>query len=737
MRAAASSQPSPEAALRELDGLLFAGGWFAINPRNVRVAGVRPGTLRSALELVGRGEVATIVGELRPEVRAVDVDLAGDLGAFATETIADWCRRRGLWHLVRPSGGAYGRAHVLVVPGVHLEDLHAQVLLLRRELRAGRNDVDLRTHLRPLSAPHRLRGMTPAPDGAAAALDELRSLLPVMTAAAGTRRPPKRRAEVVSIAGPQAPLTPAGRRRRDLDEAWSIYLARGRRAAGGPFDRDPSSRSQIELEATTQFVICGWSEDEAWRAITGAHPEAFTKARSRGRRWWWHVWNRAVTDADAWLREARTSHRPDATVPEAEQLRAHLEQNWLSWPARTRRVDYEVCSVIAEEMDRVGSPDVALAQRELLLLCAIAGRQTIRDSLARLKARGVLTVLPTYAPGTTDSSNTLTLGPAVRTDEQDPDGTAVSPSGPHRFQPPQPRPALPLRQSLGLLATHLLQSLPPADQPGLPLHALGHLAGLLDPAVLEPSTGQVRTVRRHLQELAGLGLAVVDELGMWHAAAGHTPEQVSQLLDVGRAVMGRKAAAVAAERTAFREALDADARRLRWQRQREVAQARSAKLRRARQLQWWSDLSEYERAARREAQGAAFAGLSPAEQARRKYELAAQRTRAGERESARYREWIKQQDPSEFARRCQKQAVAFALRPAFERAQLARDWALHRTHWRLPGRPQPDPDHSPARPHGVTLPEEVELHRATPSVEQQVLWDEPTPLWSAAPRGAA
>jgi hypothetical protein len=156
----ADSDPGADTAtLRALDEALFEPGrWFAIDADNNRLRGVTPGTLGDALALVGRGCVATVAGTLRPEVRVVDVDVSGERGVLATRTITDWCRDRGLWHLVRPSGGARGRAHVFVVPGVHRGDLLAHVAALRAEVRTSKVGLDLRRTVRPLSAPHRRTG---------------------------------------------------------------------------------------------------------------------------------------------------------------------------------------------------------------------------------------------------------------------------------------------------------------------------------------------------------------------------------------------------------------------------------------------------------------------------------------------------------------------------------------------------------------------------------------------------
>ena len=74
------------ASLRDLDELMFKpSGWFAIGADNQYVKGVRISSLEAGLSLVGEGQVATVVGRLRPHLRVVDIDLAGERGHAAAE----------------------------------------------------------------------------------------------------------------------------------------------------------------------------------------------------------------------------------------------------------------------------------------------------------------------------------------------------------------------------------------------------------------------------------------------------------------------------------------------------------------------------------------------------------------------------------------------------------------------------------------------------------------------------
>ena len=91
--------------VRDLDEVLFRpGGWFALSSGNQRVPGVVVPSLGAGLELVGQGDVASLVGRLNPGFRVVDVDVEGLVGHAVAEEVAGWCRGRGLWVLARRSG---------------------------------------------------------------------------------------------------------------------------------------------------------------------------------------------------------------------------------------------------------------------------------------------------------------------------------------------------------------------------------------------------------------------------------------------------------------------------------------------------------------------------------------------------------------------------------------------------------------------------------------------------------
>jgi hypothetical protein len=677
--------------LADLDRLLFEDRtWYCLDAANQRVRHQRPVTFEQALALVGRGRVATFAGQLRPEVIAVDIDLPAKLGTFLLEELRAWCRERRLWHLARPSGRGAGHAHLYVLPGVrHREDFIEHVKAHRAERRLKTSKLDLRTGgllLRPLSAPHRKGAAARLDDDvAAAALMELREVLDLMPATQRTRaavagarradRAPSTSNVIRSVTTalrpsaaerertqelPIAPLQPLTRSRRALPEQWQVYLAAGPGAPGGPAQSD--DRSEMELKATFQLVITGHDEDAAWQRIQQAHPHAFAKSRARGRCWWWLLWNKAVSAADAWLSARRSTGQPPVAVEarfatrspasprcRADEglrsilLRAHaaLMEQWLDWPPQTRHTDREMFEVLLDRMSRKGSVSIPVPQRDLVLDCAVASRHTVRRSLERLQGYGLVRVDETYRVGTTDSSHTVALvGGPERAGAEGP-GAGVSGVAPPWFHTP-----LPLRRSLTLPTTHLLQVLRSSTRPS-PLAPLARDAGLLllSPSQraagdrLELTTAQRRTAARHLNRLLEHGLAITDENGNWAATAaavalsGHQRSVAAQTLpDAASALWVRGEqqqevlrAAVAAERAEFRARLDPDARRLRWQAARQAALARQEKLAITRRKAWWDGLSPNEREQRRAVYSDAFRALPAEQQLQRRQTLASRR----------------------------------------------------------------------------------------------------------------
>ena len=680
---ARASAPLP--SVLALDAALFTlSDWFCLDARNVRVPRVRPGSLTAALALIGQGQVTTVVGRLRPEVAVVDVDAGGAAGDAVRTALLSWCAERDLWALARASGGGLGRWHVFCLPGPHTADLQTRVEELRAQHRLPASAVDLRRQVRPLSAPHRAGAACALPGGLQAALRALQAALGQPSAApprqASTRRAP--------AAAPPA-YTPTPRAARPLPEAWQHYLIRGElpAAAQGWTDRSSSTAERV---ATFWLVVAGHDEQTAWDAIDNAHPEAFSKARRRGRTWWRrYVWADAGQAADSWLtgRPARTvtgaaeaaDSAPGAGVTQqaTAAARAQLEQDWLSWGRDERHVLRVVLEALLDRMDRTDSTTVPCPERDLLLDTPLGSRTTVRKSLRRLTDLGYGQRLATFTPGgdqPDQQSHTFALDRRFTRSQ----GIAVRLLDPPKSHTPPP----PLLQApglwrlLGLPARHTYQAV--LRTPGLPTAALAASAGLVHQPGLEPTTAQLRTLDGHLRTLAALDLVQVDATGCWSSTLA--PQLPLATAQAAQRAQQDTADSVASERTAYRERQRPDRR---WSQQRETALAQAAKRDHARRRGWWDNLDPHERARRRAAHAGGFAALTVEQQARRKAELAERRRHAEADEETRRLAWIADQDADSYAERVAERTARFDALASPHQAAAAGAWQAHRERYGL------------------------------------------------------
>lgn len=664
--------PAVDAAALALDEALFdPRGWFCLNARNTRVPKVHPGSLSAALALIGQGQVATVVGRLRPEVAVVDIDAAGAIGDAVREALLTWCAERDVWALGRASGGGAGRWHVFCLPGTQAPALRELVAALRTQHRLTAPAVDVRRQVRPLSAPHRTGATCPPPRGLTAALRAFQAAL------GHSSSPAVAAASVPAPSG--TAYTPLARPSRPLPAAWQRYLEHGEVPidATGWTDRSSSTTERV---ASFWLVVAGHNEDSAWTAITSAHPEAFQKARRRGRAWWRrHVWTDAARAADSWLTSrptAASSHgsRPLAATAAA---RASLARDWLDWGRDERHTLRAVLEALLDRMDRAGSTTVPCPERDLLLDTPLRSRTTVRAALHRLGELGYGRRVATFTPGGEEPdhrSHTFALDERFCPGEE----RAVRLLGPPRSHTPPP----PLLHSpglwrlLGLPARHTYAAV--LSTSGQRTVEIAQLAGLVHSPGSQPTSAQVRTTEAHLRTLAGLGLVEVEPDGYWTASV-----QVELSVGVAQAVAGAQQQivdTVEQERRAYRERLQpGDA----WQRQRAAALVRAAKRDRARQRAWWNALDPGERDRRRTARTAAFAALSLAEQAAVKARLAEQRQHAGVDEEARRMNWIASQPDDAYAQRTAERTVRFAELPAPQQVAAAAAWQAHRTRYQL------------------------------------------------------
>lgn len=710
-------EPEFDELLLALDRLLFLPDrWFAIDEANRAAAGVVVSSLEQGLRLAwasqdpSAGRRITIAGRLRPEVVAVDVDAAGVIGDAVVEDLAGWCRARDLWHLVRPSGGGPGRAHVLIMAGSALNELEAHAATLRRQHRIAGPGVDLRggrrgnKALRPLSAPHRT-GTQLRP------LGPLRQLLRALRAAVGEpppQRSPRRRATTRSappdrqsaphpVAAPRLALAPLPRASRNLPAGWAAHLQRGT-----PAPVHAGDRSGLELLATGVLLRTGHDVSRAWSVITSSPDGVMTKAKSRGQRWWErNVWNAVVrTDAD-YRTKAAVGPTPPARHAAANAHRAEpvdapevLQAVYagrdalgsLQWRVapRARPAVLLVAHTLLDRMERVHALTVPCPLRDLQLDTGLSLRtaSAALDTLDGLLGRRVR---DTFDPTRRDStSHTFALDPRflalvegtseilARVDSGVSHSATPVSHTPHRPAPPPPG----TWAYLGPGCHQLWRVLPRAHQPRLMMDDLARSAGMSSGPHASLSRRQIRTVRGYLTQLQGAGMAVVDAQGCWHG----TDVVVRSCRGAAQALHQVTMARVTAERQAYREG--AGRAGSAWRAGRAAALVRQRRRDVVRQRRWWGQLSPAERAARMDRFAAQFDSLPPVAQATMKNDWAARRAASGQpTERSRHERWVSALSDPEYTRRSVLRAARFAQLPRPLQVAFVQEWHQHRRAW--------------------------------------------------------
>ena len=657
---------------RSVDELLFdaAAGWFVLDEGNQRVAGVRPASLDKGLAMVGRARVATVVGRLRPGVVAVDVDLVGERGHAVAEHVAAWCRREGLWHVVRPSGGADGRAHVVVACGPRREHLEAEVDSLRQTYGVSGRMIDVRQALRPLSAPHR-SGPRPVPLGdASAAARALTAALKELERAA---RPVDAPAAPPSSSARRTPLVPRRQRgRRPLPDVWVRYLATGERPELSESARDRSG-STFEALATARMLQAGWTSQQAWAAIAAAHPDAMRRARASWHRWV-GVWNKAVMTDDDYVGSVELAPEVAAAIAAArERLRS------LAWSTSTRARPglLTVGYTVLDRMERTGNLRVPVPQRDLVLDTGITDRATIAAHLRAL--HGVVGVLhEVFDPRARSTSSFEFEIPQVGGMPQTP---------PPRFHTPK---ASDLPPDLPRMTWPTLRSLPTT---GGTLEDLAHACQLLQSPTSAVTATQRRTLTTILTGLARIGLVTCDEEGVWRPTGARLGEAVRRRASEALEPVRRT---VAVERTAYRQPRRSDA----WA----AARASAIKAQRAKQARWWGGLPEMERRRRSAELAERFASMSIQAQLDTKQRWAERDARAGVDPRTRHAQWLARQDPDELARRSVERAAHFRALPSPAQRATVQAWETYRAAWAIDRTPNTPYLAAHPRPNAVTVP---------------------------------
>lgn len=348
---------SEDPLLGHFDAALFAGPMLLIGADNTAV-GVVDHHAAAAAE-VAAGRAMTWAAQVRPGVVALDVDLdRAALAALVLDDLTGWCRRRGLWHTSRPSGGGPGRHHLVVVAGPHESDLLDQIAAWRAQLHVGRQALDVRAAIRPLSAPHRSGRAT------AAAPVNAGDLAAITAAVRAAERRPR----------PSRTPPPA---------ATSLRIVPTQRC--GPF-RLPAtppaagdgSRSASEFVQTVRLANAGATADEAWQLISTIRAG---KAATKGRTWWErYMWSRIrPIHADSGFNLGALVLPVMAAV---RPLYSTLE-------TRQRHTLETVLVAILERLQRAHLQPVALSERDLSLATRLS-RPALRAAGERAVLLGVL-----------------------------------------------------------------------------------------------------------------------------------------------------------------------------------------------------------------------------------------------------------------------------------------------------------------------------------------------------------
>jgi hypothetical protein len=734
----AGPRPGSRPLLVELDRLLFQPrGWFLIDADNRAVPGLVVTSLDHGLglldELAGQavqpGMRRTLVGRLRPEITAVDVDAAGVMGDAVAEQLATWCEVRGLWHMVRPSGGGSGRAHVFTVPGELVDELEAFCVQLRGQYRLAGTAVDVRggrhrgRALRPLSAPHRT-GVQTRPDGSLRAhLTSLRAVLPA-TPAAATLRPRRRNIRAVS---PGAALRPGtahpqqGRRTaatRPLARGWSAHLERG-----APPPCANTDRSTVELLATAALLRAGHDAASAWAVLHSAPAGVAEKAKERGRSWWdQYVWSAAEQTGTAYWKLLRDRDGADgrqraaldgrsresaslqtARVPSQTQLAVAAARDalqTLQWrlTARERAGVVLVAHTLLDRMDRVDATTVPCPLRDLELDTGLS-LPTVSAALNRLHGLLGRRVTTSFDPARREStSHTFVLdarfGDLIEQTQVLHDDRNLSQLLTPASHTPQPPPPLPpgvwaqLGSRCGVLWRSLLVTCPSSDVGaegdggGVTLLQLAQAAGMTTDRHADLTPSQARTTRAHLGRMVLIGLVSIDVSGRWRPREALDHRFAHQAVAQHQFVAER----VARERHDYRSGVGRAGAS--WRAGQRAAVLRQHKIDRVRQRQWWAGLQDDDRSRRATLFAARFAALPPHEQTVVKDQWAARRAERGsDSERERHEAWISSLDVETYQHRSIERAFTFALLPRPLQVELVHQWAQHRSTWDVPRGP--------------------------------------------------
>ncbi|WP_369021758.1 hypothetical protein [Paenarthrobacter ureafaciens] len=574
-------------ALEKIDAHLFTGPYFRLDADNKKASQ----TFETAARARKMYPRAVVVGNVRPGVVAVDVDLDDDDAAEAIlYQLRTWCEDYAAWHTTRRSGGGTGRWHFIAIPpagqAVQLEEL---ANALRDRSGYSGTDVDVRSTLRLLSSPHRKTGVIQALEDCP---HELLAGLP------RTVHPVVRRKSRPTTAVP-APDTDATLTRAQ----WAAFRSSPKLA----------TRSHTEFEICRRLKGHGASPEAVWNALMTARSRSdIGHAKERNYAWFLiNMW-RKIRLVPASKEQRKGGRRRPADGYDwaawALPMSANVRRLWSVWDGRHARTVEHVAIIAADRIGRSSDGRAPLPLRDLM---EDTGRdiKTISAALRSLVDVGLLERVSrfSYSADVSSASDVYALGKAY-----------VAPQS----LTPTPRSYTP-RSALWLaLGSSALSLLLTTLHAGTSL-SLRTLASASHYSSTPLSTRQRKLITGLLTELAQRNVLVQDGSDAWRNSTKGAAVQPRAGLRMLAAIRIR----IEHERAAFRALVESQREcwNETWMVQKEAALEVMKRRRRQRQIQWWESLSAEERQLRQRIWKDHWSNASVAERQARKEHLKKQR----------------------------------------------------------------------------------------------------------------
>ncbi|GAA2969482.1 hypothetical protein GCM10010525_35050 [Glutamicibacter bergerei] len=583
----AMSSVTDDHLARIYDQVLFVAPFFLIDAKN------RLSSSMLKTRPTDPGVVA--VGTVRPDAVAVDLDLDdADAAEWMINQLVQWCEDHAAWYLYRASGGGPGRVHFYALPNpLAMEDLHATIGRLRTAINASTRDVDVRSKLRLVAAPHR-HGNARGP--LTVSSEEMPGLLPQ-----------------------QPKLTPGKRTQKAYGTpAVSEQLTSGLRAVARMIPGGPD-RSYTEFMIARRLKAEGATAEAVYNALVDPYLRSdIGHTAERGYAWFCkNMWSKIVVEARGSGGSARARRGHDwakYALPTSKAVRAV----WDTLDTRRKHTIEHVAVVAAARLGSLGAAGGPLPLRDLV---EDTGRdiKTVQAALATLSRLGILKRVKSFKMTKNVSSSSDHYALTVDLPEE---GSLI----------PTPRsynPSDPLWLGLGSASLSLTLTTLHHGPQALPLADLLRASGFHFDH--RPSTKQKQAALSLLEELKSRG--VLEESAGKFSTKSTNNAITRPRVGLRRWTELRERHRI--ERRIFRDAIRdlyeaADSAKMRWILGRREALEKVKVKRRNHQISWWNSLPEAEREHRRKIWKDMWHSSDPEAQKARKRKLARERPRRNE-----------------------------------------------------------------------------------------------------------